>query len=76
MARAEGLRDLFDGYSFTFHDHQYHLSASIGVKCISEADASTVGEILSHANQACYTAKNVVAIGCMYTARQIVRCMH
>ena len=57
VARAEGLRDLFDGYSFTFHDHQYHLSASIGVKCISEADASTVGEILSHANQACYTAK-------------------
>ena len=57
IARAEGLRDLFDGYSFTFHDHEYHLSASIGVKCITEANLSTVGEILSHANQACYTAK-------------------
>ncbi|ODN67900.1 diguanylate cyclase [Methylophaga muralis] len=57
VARAEGLRDLFDGYSFTFHDHEYHLSASIGVKCITEANLSTVGEILSHANQACYTAK-------------------
>ncbi|MCB2426305.1 putative bifunctional diguanylate cyclase/phosphodiesterase [Methylophaga pinxianii] len=57
IARAEGLRELFDGYSFTFHDHEYHLSASIGVKCITEAEISTVGEILSHANQACYTAK-------------------
>lgn len=57
VARAEGLRDLFDGYSFSFHDHEYHLSASIGVKCITEANLSTVGEILSHANQACYTAK-------------------
>ena len=57
VARAEGLRELFDGYSFTFHDHHYHLSASIGVKCITEADNATVGAILSHANQACYTAK-------------------
>lgn len=57
VARAEGLRELFDGYSFTFHDHHYHLSASIGVKCITEADNTTVGAILSHANQACYTAK-------------------
>ena len=57
IARAEGLREMFDGYSFTFHDHEYHLSASIGVKCIAEAAISTVGEILSHANQACYTAK-------------------
>ncbi|HCD05535.1 MULTISPECIES: EAL domain-containing protein [unclassified Methylophaga] len=57
IARAEGLREMFDGYSFTFHDHEYHLSASIGVKCITEAAISTVGEILSHANQACYTAK-------------------
>lgn len=57
ILRAEGLRDLFDGYSFTYHDHQYHLSASIGVKCITDSEITTVGEVLAHANQACYTAK-------------------
>lgn len=57
LLRAEGLRDLFDGYSFTYHDHQYHLSASIGVKCITDSEITTVGEVLAHANQACYTAK-------------------
>lgn len=57
LNRAEGLRNLFDGYSFEHHGHQYHLSASIGVKCITDSDKTTVGEVLSHANQACYTAK-------------------
>ncbi|AFJ02424.1 diguanylate cyclase/phosphodiesterase (GGDEF & EAL domains) with PAS/PAC sensor(s) [Methylophaga frappieri] len=57
MNRAEGLRDLFDGYSFSHHGHQYHLSASIGVKCIVNDEQLTSGEILSHANQACFTAK-------------------
>lgn len=54
---AEGLRALFDGYSFEHHGHHYHLSASIGVKLIEAAQMTTVGEVLSHANQACYTAK-------------------
>ncbi len=57
LTRAEGLRHLFDGYSFAHHDHHYHLSASIGVKCISDAEHATAGEMLSHANQACFTAK-------------------
>lgn len=57
LTSAEGLRHLFDGYSFTHHDHHYHLSASIGVKCISDAEHATAGEMLSHANQACFTAK-------------------
>lgn len=57
LSRAEGLRNLFDGYSFAHHDHHYHLSASIGVKCINDAEQATAGEMLSHANQACFTAK-------------------
>lgn len=57
MKQAEGLRNLFDGYSFEHHGHHYHLSASIGIKLVQPADITTVGEILSHANQACYTAK-------------------
>ncbi|MTI63169.1 EAL domain-containing protein [Methylophaga sp.] len=55
--QAEGLKNLFDGYSFEHHGHHYHLSASVGVKIISHGEITTVGEILSHANQACYTAK-------------------
>jgi diguanylate cyclase (GGDEF)-like protein len=55
--RAEGLKNLFDGYSFEHHGHHYHLSASIGVKLIKPDEVTTIGEILSHANQACYTAK-------------------
>lgn len=55
---AEGLRALFDGYSFEFNDHFYHLSVSIGVKLIEGMDNLSAGEILSHANQACFTAKN------------------
>ncbi|MEX0614784.1 MAG: diguanylate cyclase, partial [Methylophaga sp.] len=57
LTSAEGLRHLFDGYSFAHHGHHYHLSASIGVKCISDAENVTAGEMLSHANQACFTAK-------------------
>jgi len=55
--QAEGLKNLFDGYSFEHHSHHYHLSASVGVKIIRHGEITTVGEILSHANQACYTAK-------------------
>jgi len=52
---AEDLRNLFDGYDF---EHHYHLSRpSIGLKVIDADNATTVGEVLSHSNQACYTAK-------------------
>ncbi len=54
---AEDLRNLFDGYDFEHHGHHYHLSASIGLKIINTDNATTVGEVLSHSNQACYTAK-------------------
>lgn len=57
IKQAQGLKNLFDGYSFEHHGHHYHLSASIGVKLIQPDDVTTVGELLSHANQACYTAK-------------------
>ena len=54
---AEELRNLFDGYDFEHHGHHYHLSASVGLKIIDADNATTVGEVLSHSNQACYTAK-------------------
>jgi len=57
MATAEGLRALFDGYIFEHHEHQYHLSVSIGIKLITAEDTLTSGDVLSQANQACYTAK-------------------
>lgn len=36
----------------------YHLSVSIGIKIITGVAKSSSGEILSHANQACFTAKS------------------
>ena len=54
---ANKLHNLFDGYSFSYHGHLYHLSASIGIKLILADELSTAGEVLSHANQACFTAK-------------------
>jgi diguanylate cyclase (GGDEF)-like protein len=57
IRQAEGLRNMFDGYSFKHHGHHYHLSASIGIKLVQPDAVTTVGEILSQANQACYTAK-------------------
>ena len=57
MDHAEGLRALFDGYNFESNERSYHLSVSIGVKLIEGKKASSAGEVLSHANQACFTAK-------------------
>ncbi|OUR64676.1 GGDEF-domain containing protein [Methylophaga sp. 42_25_T18] len=57
MDHAEGLRSLFDGYHFEFNEHYYHLSVSIGVKIIEGKNESSSGEVLSQANQACFTAK-------------------
>ncbi|MBE9525541.1 MAG: EAL domain-containing protein, partial [Proteobacteria bacterium] len=57
MEKAEALRSMFDGYSFAHQGNQYHLSASIGVKLISGDKELIAGDILAHANQACYTAQ-------------------
>jgi EAL domain-containing protein (putative c-di-GMP-specific phosphodiesterase class I) len=57
IEQAEGLRDLFDGYSFEYLGQYFHLSASIGIKFISIDDDHTVGALLAQSNQACYTAK-------------------
>ncbi len=57
MQKAEDLRHHLDGYSFEHLGNQYHLSASIGIKIISPGKELIVGDILSNANQACYTAK-------------------
>ncbi len=57
MEQAEGLRNLFDGYRFEYNEHCYHLSVSIGMKIIVGRDEQSAGEVLSHANQACFTAK-------------------
>lgn len=56
-AQAEGLRAMFDGYNFDYLGHNFNLSASIGLRFIEGQDRYTAGEILAHANQACYTAK-------------------
>lgn len=58
IKKAEELRFMLDGYSFEHMGNQYHLSASIGVKIISsDSNKLMAGDILAHANQACYTAK-------------------
>lgn len=57
MEKAEELRSMFDGYSFEHQESQYHLSISIGVKFISADRGIIAGDILAHANQACYTAQ-------------------
>lgn len=58
IKKAEELRFMLDGYSFEHMGNHYHLSASIGVKLISsDTNKLMAGDILAHANQACYTAK-------------------
>jgi len=57
LKKAEELRTLLDGYSFEHMDNHYHLSASIGVKFITPDTKLMAGDVLAHANQACYTAK-------------------
>ncbi len=57
MIKAEEVRANFDGYSFEHLGIEYHLSVSIGVKAIGADNELVVGDILSNANQACYTAK-------------------
>lgn len=55
--KAENLRRMLDGYSFDHMGNQYHLSASIGAELISATTHVLAGDVLAHANQACYTAK-------------------
>ncbi len=55
--KAENLRRMLDGYSFDHMGNQYHLSASIGAELISATTNILAGDVLAHANQACYTAK-------------------
>lgn len=57
LEKAEAIRAELDGYHFEHMGNDYHLSASIGIKLISAEKDLIPGDILSHANQACYTAK-------------------
>ncbi|MFT7235230.1 MAG: diguanylate cyclase (GGDEF)-like protein [Methylophagaceae bacterium] len=57
LKKAEEIRAELDGYHFEHMGNEYHLSASIGIKLISADNELISGDILSHANQACYTAK-------------------
>lgn len=57
VQKAEEVRSELDGYRFEHMGNEYHLSASIGMKLISADKELIPGDILSHANQACYTAK-------------------
>lgn len=57
LKKAEEVRAELDGYHFEHMGNEYYLSASIGIKLISADNELISGDILSHANQACYTAK-------------------
>ena len=57
LKKAEEVRSELDGYRFEHMGNEYHLSASIGMNLISADKELIAGDILSHANQACYTAK-------------------
>jgi len=57
LKKAEAIRAELDGYHFQHMENEYHLSASIGMKLISAEKALIAGDVLCHANQACYTAK-------------------
>ncbi len=57
LEKAEAIRQELDGYRFEHMGNEYHLSASIGMKLISADKDLKAGDILSHANQACFTAK-------------------
>ena len=57
VLKAEELRSILDGYSFEHKGNHYHLSASIGIKAIIADEVLIAGDVLTHANQACYTAK-------------------
>jgi len=57
IEKAEQVRSMLDGYSFEHMGNHYHLSASIGVKLIDADKELIATDILTHANQACYTAQ-------------------
>jgi diguanylate cyclase (GGDEF)-like protein len=57
LKKAEEVRAELYGYRFEHMGNEYHLSASIGIKLISSDKELIAGDILSHANQACFTAK-------------------
>ena len=57
LKKAEEIRAELDGYHFEHMGNEYHLSASIGMKLISADKELIPGDVLSQANQACYTAK-------------------
>lgn len=57
LKKSEEIRAELDGYHFEHMGNEYHLSASIGMKLITADQELIAGDILSQANQACYTAK-------------------
>ena len=58
LQRAERLRVALGEYSFSWDNHIFRTGASIGVTPITRA-SSTVGEVLSAADLACYEAKDL-----------------
>lgn len=55
---AESLRVLMDEFRFKTNNQTYHIGVSIGVAMIRPNEHLSAAEILTHATQACYVAKN------------------
>lgn len=56
-ALAERVRTRIEGYIYVWDQHSYTISASIGVVLI-DRPGLTLREVLSHADSACYMAKD------------------
>ena len=55
---AESLRVLMDEFRFKTNNQTYHIGVSIGVAMIHPNENLSAAEILTHATQACFVAKN------------------
>ena len=55
---AKEIQQMISDFRFFWEDRNYHISASIGFVEINQQNVSSVSEILSAADIACYTAKD------------------
>lgn len=55
---AESLRILMDEFRFKTENRTYHIGVSIGIAMIRPNENLSAAETLTHADQACYVAKN------------------
>lgn len=55
---AENIREAISGFRFVWHDKSFSIGVSIGISVITE-NSRGVEEVLSTADMACYTAKDL-----------------